>query len=354
MNFYQSSDAGAPQLYGRVGSLTSVLDACLVNGYGTGAGTKNPAGWAIAYTGTNQRRYTMGANGTGSSFFVNDNAPNGTGQEANVIGFKTATSLTTGTMQFPMTTQSPAGVAWRKSETDDSTNLGAVARRWFVLADANTCYVIIASGYSAGNGLPLNNANMMGDLAALSETDQWHSSIIGQAAYNNMDPQSGGPRFGSLGGGPTDVDGANFMCANFNGTQQSQNFGKLSEVGILMGANVGSQNGNWTAGISASGWNEINNLLFSYPNNPDGGLTLCPVRIFSGNCLRGNLKGVWTTPHHHPLNDGDTFTATSGAFAGKSFIALNLPYPNRDWNAFGPGQWFFETSNTWAPTYPTT
>ena len=35
VKLYRSSDYGAPQLYGNAGYLIGVLDACLVNGYGT-------------------------------------------------------------------------------------------------------------------------------------------------------------------------------------------------------------------------------------------------------------------------------------------------------------------------------
>ena len=35
VKFFRSSDYGAPQLYGNAGYLIGVLDACLVNGYGT-------------------------------------------------------------------------------------------------------------------------------------------------------------------------------------------------------------------------------------------------------------------------------------------------------------------------------
>ncbi len=38
VNLYQSTDASAPILTGSAGSLVTLLDACLVNGYGTKAG----------------------------------------------------------------------------------------------------------------------------------------------------------------------------------------------------------------------------------------------------------------------------------------------------------------------------
>ena len=50
---YRFDDAGAPTLSAAAGALISVLDACLVNGYGA----KPAAGWTKAFSGTNQAAY---------------------------------------------------------------------------------------------------------------------------------------------------------------------------------------------------------------------------------------------------------------------------------------------------------
>lgn len=56
---YKSSDASAPQMTSAAGSLLTVLDACLVNGYGA----KPAAGWSktVVDAGTNQAYYRQGA-----------------------------------------------------------------------------------------------------------------------------------------------------------------------------------------------------------------------------------------------------------------------------------------------------
>lgn len=56
---YKHTDAGAPVMTAAAGSLLTVLDAVLVNGYGA----KSPAGWgkAVIDAATNQAVYTQGA-----------------------------------------------------------------------------------------------------------------------------------------------------------------------------------------------------------------------------------------------------------------------------------------------------
>lgn len=56
---YKSSDASAPQMTSAAGSLLTVLDACLVNGYGA----KPAAGWSktVVDAGTHQAYYRQGA-----------------------------------------------------------------------------------------------------------------------------------------------------------------------------------------------------------------------------------------------------------------------------------------------------
>lgn len=45
---YRATDLGAPQLKNESGSLKILLKTCLVNGYGEGTNSKEPAGWQIA------------------------------------------------------------------------------------------------------------------------------------------------------------------------------------------------------------------------------------------------------------------------------------------------------------------
>jgi hypothetical protein len=60
---YRSTDASAPVLTGQVGSLTALLDAVLVNGYGA----LSAAGWTIAQTTTNKRGYKQNTSGSNNT-----------------------------------------------------------------------------------------------------------------------------------------------------------------------------------------------------------------------------------------------------------------------------------------------
>jgi hypothetical protein len=140
---YKSTDASAPQLDGSTnGTLVSVLDACLVNGYGA----KAAAGWTKAFSGTNQAVYRMNAvSGAGHYLHVNDSSPNtsAVGREARARGWVTSTGLGTGTEAFPTVAQiaDTAGPMIRKSVSAD-----AVARAWRVYADDRTFYLFTKSG----------------------------------------------------------------------------------------------------------------------------------------------------------------------------------------------------------------
>ena len=69
---YQSSDVGAPIFYGTSGSLVDLLDACLVNGYGS----KSGAGWIKPFpnTGNKVGCYKMNT-GSLACLIVQDNGP---------------------------------------------------------------------------------------------------------------------------------------------------------------------------------------------------------------------------------------------------------------------------------------
>ena len=50
---FKSTDSGAPVLDGQAGSLVTLLDACLVTGYGS----KTALGWAKAFTASSRGVY---------------------------------------------------------------------------------------------------------------------------------------------------------------------------------------------------------------------------------------------------------------------------------------------------------
>src|SRR6267142_3788080 len=127
---YSSLDASAPVLSGSAGALLTVLDAILVNGYGS----KSAAGWSkpIANAGS-IGSYKNGTGSTQLGLVINDNGANVTStfKEAWATGWESVAgvgaSVGSGTGQFPTPAQllTTGHVVIRKSLTADAT-----ARNW--------------------------------------------------------------------------------------------------------------------------------------------------------------------------------------------------------------------------------
>ncbi len=124
----KSEDAGAPVLDGQVGSLVALLDAVLVNGYGSHPGL----GWTIEFSDTDRRVYRMPTVGTsGRCLRVDDTY----GNYAKVNAYDDMTDIDTGVGGFPGT-----GINryWRKSSTTDAT-----ARQWAIFSDGAFLHVFL-------------------------------------------------------------------------------------------------------------------------------------------------------------------------------------------------------------------
>lgn len=315
---YSSLDAGAIagslQVNGNAGSLITVLDACLINGY-TG---KAAAGWTRGVaTASNITAYKQGA-GSLFAFVLNDNAPNATslGKEAWAIGWESASGVGSpvgsGTGQFPTPAQllTSGHVVIRKSS---ATGTGAVP--WFVFADSRTCYLFISTGDAANTYY----AFMFGDIYSIKSTaDAYNCVIIGGNTENSTTNTNYG--FDLLGA----VNAANvgsYIARAFGGLGTSTTFGKHGD-GVK-----GS-----TTGFAGT---------VQYPNGADTDLYLSPVWLSENGTItiRGRLRGIYQ-PLHAVSNftDGQTFTGT-GDYAGKTFQAVKNT-PN------STGTIFIETSNT--------
>ncbi|MBF3951927.1 hypothetical protein ISG27_12855 [Burkholderia pseudomallei] len=326
VNFYRSTDASAPTLTGQAGSLVSLLDACLVNGYGTQAA----AGWTIAYTGTNKRDYKQGTGSNGFYLDVDDSGPGaGTYKDARARGYEAMTALATGTNAFPTTSQSATfGGVIRKSATADAT-----ARQWYLLADATCFYLFVDTGdltnpsYSA--------AFAFGDFFSYKSGDTYNTMIIGRSAENTgsgaeqlpyiTSPSQGVFTFSNYAG--------HYIARHWNAVGGAVAFGKQASVLCTGGGTNFVQMGD--------AYSQMN-----YPNGPDSALELSPLWVVHSNMIRGYMKGLWAPCHRQPLGHTDTFSGT-GNMAGKTFMALNIANFTGSWNQFG-GQIIIETSNTWS------
>jgi hypothetical protein len=96
-----------------------------------------------------------------------------------------------------------------------------------------------------------------------------------------------------------------------------------------------------TSDYSKGNNNNIGTAGAPYPSPIDGGLYVAPIWINEPTpttAVRGELPGVWCPLHAKPLTHGDIWSPVTGSLAGKTFEAINL-YSN--------AQIFVETSDTW-------
>lgn len=313
---YASTDASAPTLNGQAGSLVTVLDAILVTGYGA----QLPAGWAIAFTGTNKRIYRAPTGALRGFFRVQDDSPSPTlaaGREALLRGSEAASAIDTQTNLFPTAAQLASGLFIRKSAYADAT-----AVPWIAVADDRTLYF-----FCNVKDYPGWAAFMIGEYFSLKPTaDAYNGMVIGRnasqvaATPTALATQEGLHLLSAI----TAVTGGHYLARSFSEFMASAvNVGKHGNAAHSAATLVG---------------------LTDYPNPVDSTLHLSQVWVHepaANPIIRGRLRGFWHFLHPvgSPVNHLDTWSG-SGSLAGKTFMAIK-PTPD------GLGMFVIETSNTW-------
>lgn len=346
---YESTDAGAPTLSGTAGSLIAVLDACLVDGYGVGAGEKEPAGWAKPFASANKGIYRA-PSGLRRYYRVNDaGTVSGNGAtRAHIRGSESATGIDAQAESFPSVAL-PAidGMVIAKSNVASGD-----ARRWTVLADAAGCYLFV----EANPDYPgLNCGTYFGDFVSYADSDPHAACIVGDITDwgPTQDPRTAGnSRFSALSMLVADVAQAaicngviNRSHTGVSGQQRAALAGPFllpTGTGVLSGAS-------YQAG--AMGY-----LTVGMPAYPTGitGLVLDVPRLVHGSLLRGYLPGVYYPLTSKPFPNR---TELSGlrALPGRTALALDLPaaaHNNSPTNgsftqAAGTGQCILDLTGPW-------
>lgn len=311
---YRSSDTSAPSLNGNAGSLISVLDGCLVNGYGT----QPAAGWTKAFSGTNKADYRQAA---GNQFYldVDDSAAQtALGKEANVRGYEAMTALQTGTNPFPTTAQiASPGLNIRKSAAT-----GTTSRAWLLIADDRTFHFFVLTGDAAGYYFGFS----FGDVYSYVSADAGRTMI---AARSN----------------------ANAATDTWLNMGQQWN---LHRTGLYLARNSAGSAGaiQFGGSMPTTDGNDSPQTLSS-PDPIGGQIWISRVTLGSANDsargIRGFMRGFYllentVTPK---LNDGDTFSGT-GTLAGRSFLVLASAHYSQATTADNNSSLYaIETSNTW-------
>lgn len=359
VRIYQSTDASAPVLTGQAGKLTDLLDAVLVNGYGS----KTAAGWTINKTTTNKRGYlqnlTGANNSSGMLLYVDDTGPGaGAAKEARACGFETMSAITpTGTGQFPTAAQSTVGVGTlviRKSTTADAT-----ARPWTIVANGQSVYIFIDTG-DITSPLVASFPFIFGDFKSYKTSDPYAVIIIGRTAENsssaNIDPLQITPPEGWAATRVAPINQTyigHFVARNFTGVGGSKKVAKTIDLSKFAESTYANQGNNFFAGgytgeavttIAASGiaigYNYQN--VFPYPNAADNSMYLSAIEITHDSGVHGYLKGLWAPLHHRPIGHGDTYSDGGS----KNFVSMAIPVFNGA-SANDAGQIHVEYSDTW-------
>jgi hypothetical protein len=344
---FQSTEIGAPQLNGNTGSLVAVLDAVLVNGFGT----RQSLGWSKPLA-NDSLTGSLGCwrppSGSRMILYMNDTAPTastiGGGRESWVCGYESILGLTssiypttgTGGGQFPSGSQTYAntglgGIAggsgslwWRKSATADS-----IPRYWILFGDAYIFYLFVQAGDTVG----VYYGYWFGDMYSF-RNDPYRTMIHGRCANTT---NGNTYRFdGSDTGVPPLLTSMfmDFMPRTWNGNVGSILVNKIVDMGRA-NVNIGNTNpnGNSTTVMPFSG------LLPVLGNPSDGNLTMVPILVCETTAIiRGKMRGMYHLAHPtDSFYDGQIISG-SNEYAGKCFRFVK-PGPAN-------GGWLMEVSDT--------
>ena len=276
---YRNTDPSAPACSGVAGSLTTLLDAVLVNGYGAKAGL----GWSIVDSGTNWRVYRHNpVSGTGMYLYVNDAAAgSGGAREALVRGYQTWDPATdSGTLPFPTIAQMSGGIVWKKSNTADST-----ARPWVVIGNERCFYLFM----DCNSGL--RQVYFAGDIKSYKPGDARHFFVSGGLTQN--------------------VALTSVISATLIAGTGINNFASSSTAGYLA-ANASAATNSVKATSEGADLTRVGagfcfgstTMTRPYPGAVSGGLDVARILIYEANFAeRGEWPGVYQPLHGMPLTD---------------------------------------------------
>jgi hypothetical protein len=371
VKFIHSAMPGAPVLSGTAGAMIAVLDACLINGFGTGTvdtlvissgvatvtrsgghpfdvdavaviagatvsgGTVNGEHRVLSVTAT---AYTFDATGfpdqTATGTITHKIAPLGWASPftgANLSTYKSTDVAATGCLlRVDDTGTQSARVVGYESMTDVNTGAGpfpsaaqysggawlaksqtadATARPWVLVGDGRTFYVWVnyLSGGEATQGF--------GDILPTKSGDAYACMLAaGAATYSST-------------GNPNDLSQISQSSTALPQWMPRTVSGLGSAIPCARNANVptGGSSGTFCSGYASVG-------LMGYPNPADGGLYVSPITVgdygASPPSFRGTMPGLLFCPQavgSSVFSNRDRVTGVSG-LAGKAVRALTNYY----------------------------
>ena len=306
---YANTDSGAPVLTGQVGSLTLLLDAILVDGYGTGMAAKEPLGWTREFAGANKRVYRNDpVDGSGCFLRVVDDGTTdsgGSARSAGVRAYSTMSDIDTGSDVAPTTIANTNGACWVKSISTDG-----ISRPWWAIGTGTAFYLFVNSDSSLTADARTDACNFAGDLISVKPGDTYNFAVSRStlATYAGGYQEATRLLYDSV---PisTSISGANASLAIVrNG---------VGDPGSVL-ATLLSLQGATNNAIALPG-----SAGFAYPNPYSGGVVIGELYVVEGAtpALRGRLPGIFYPLHPRPFSDLQVLSGIEGLPDGTSVIA---------------------------------
>lgn len=302
---YSSADPGAPGLTAAVGSLITVLDAILVDGYGVGAGRKEGLGWTRQFSSGNRRVYRGNpVSGSGHCIRVNNEQQFG----ALLHGFSSMTGIDEGTDMFPLPADYANGIAWPACTTANPT----VARRWWAIGNERCLYFYREPQVNAANPFP-GTSGFMGDFLSRMAVDPSRCAITTHGSWSGYDGTGNYSVYSHEGIAHNAVPA---LAANGFSIARSFDGAKVGQYGRVMKA---GECGHTTFGNGVNS----DSLADVYPDPVTGGLLYAPVWLREPGGLRGLMPGMYTGLHRLLTNvfaEGQILENVPGMPAGTRWI----------------------------------
>lgn len=302
---YSSTDVGAPVLTGEAGSLIAVLDACLVNGYGT----KTAAGWTKPFADSSNTAVYRSGSGSQAYFkFFDDGSSTTLGAKVcQILGYSSMSDISTGTLATSSSTSALTYV-WKSASPDNTP------RPWKVIATDKGCYIVIQNGM----------------------VQPYTKSFVGYFGdYVSYDPSISTTNFGIWMGSNGSNDSLTvssttqgalqnglYVYSEFSDSAATHATGSRKNCLFFLGSLGGSTGDNSDYTFDPN---------YSYPlvTTPSNGvLLLSPVYIMEGEdaasakCL-GHLPGYFK-PLVSVAGDQTEVELTGGPYAGKRFLSIRI------------------------------
>lgn len=301
---YRSTDPGAPVLSGTAGSFAALMDAVLVDGYGTGPDAKPGLGWVRAFSDGHKRAYqnNLAEGGTGMFWRIDDS----NAQYVRNFGYHSMSGIDVGVDGFSL-----AANAWSKSISADTTS-----RRWFIIGNSRSVYVCIQNGSNFNNYSFVTN--FVGDYEALNKEYKFNFCI----STSGRDTES------------SSWSRSNVLAAYGGDSGYGRTYAARDAFGGVIGTDIAP----YPAIITGQSYFGFGTGL-PYPYPTTGGMMAARVLIRNAGLLCGMYPGLWVPLHNNILTrnqvinniagmPGDYFCieSMSNNSTCQGMVSINLPW----------------------------